>query len=78
MKQDKLVLSLSKIITDTMSEENKSNKQHESASDEYLAKFFDKEEMDKMKNYRLPYEYEEQMEHRKWMEEIPYLHFPAD
>ena len=31
-----------------------------------------------MKNYRLVYEYEEQMEHRKWMKEIPYIQFPAD
>jgi hypothetical protein len=31
-----------------------------------------------MENYRLPYEYEEMMEHRKWMKEIPYIQFPAD
>jgi hypothetical protein len=31
-----------------------------------------------MGNYRLAYEYEEQMEHRKWMKEIPYIQFPAD
>ena len=31
-----------------------------------------------MENYRLPYEYEEMMEHRKWMKEIPYIQFPSD
>lgn len=31
-----------------------------------------------MKNYRLAYEYEEQMEHGKWMKEIPFIQFPAD
>lgn len=28
--------------------------------------------------YNLLREYEEQMEHRKWIKEIPYLQFPAD
>lgn len=31
-----------------------------------------------MENYRLAYEYEQQMEHRKWAKEIPYIQFPAD
>ena len=31
-----------------------------------------------MEDYRLAYKYEEQMEHRKWMKEIPFLNFPAD
>lgn len=31
-----------------------------------------------MENYRLTYEYEQQMEHRKWAKEIPYIQFPAD
>jgi hypothetical protein len=31
-----------------------------------------------MKKYRLAYEYEEQMEHKKWIKEIPYIQFPAD
>lgn len=31
-----------------------------------------------MENYRLAYEYEKQMEHSKWMKEIPYIQFPTD
>lgn len=31
-----------------------------------------------MENYRLAYEYEQQMEHRKWAKEIPCIQFPAD
>lgn len=31
-----------------------------------------------MKNYRLVYEYEDKMEHRKWIKEIPFIQFPND
>lgn len=31
-----------------------------------------------MENYTLIYEYEKQMEHKKWIKEIPYIQFPAD
>src|SRR6056297_855581 len=31
-----------------------------------------------MENHSLAYEYEKQMEHRKWINEIPYISFPND
>lgn len=31
-----------------------------------------------MKDYRLIYKYEEQMEHKKWTYKIPFLSFPSD
>jgi hypothetical protein len=31
-----------------------------------------------MDNYKIRFEYEEQMEHKKWMKEIPYIQFPPE